>query len=146
MPPIAKATGDISTPMADARTENAMPAPTNVPPMVISATPRPPTPISAMPTTRTSCPFSFTKFFTAETPALTIRIMPAKSSSSSPPTAAATSMKVAFNAFIWLAKLPLVRTASPCAAVVPRMMMFMRACAFCASVAVFGSRFWFSSS
>ena len=146
IPATASPTGDKITPIADANAEKAMLATTIVPPSAAIAKPMPPTAIAPRPTIRTSWLFSLTNFLTNETPLLTKRNMPAKSSSNSPPTAAATSTKAAFNAFIWFAKLPLVRTASPCAAVVPRMMMLSLACAFCASVAVFGSSCMLSSS
>ena len=62
------------------------------------------------------------------------------------PTDTNASCIVPLRRFIWLAKLPEVRMASPCAAVVPRMMIARRAITFCCSVALLGSNPWFKSS
>lgn len=57
--------------------------------------------------------------------------------SNAEPISTAASLTFAFSDFIWLAKLPAERMASPCAAVVPRIMMAIRAITFCCSVALF---------
>ena len=62
------------------------------------------------------------------------------------PTAAAASSRTPSSRFHWFSNAPAERIASPCAAVVPRIMIARRAKTFCCSVAFFGSIPWLNSS